>query len=66
MKPICTITARVSGPCDSCRKRADVAHLVENEPLVASRCGATISLYCAACCPECRKPRETDGGANLG
>jgi hypothetical protein len=69
-KPACMITARASGPCDSCRQRAEPAHIVTESELVDDP--RMPKIYCAACCPECRAVaqkrattrRETNGGAN--
>lgn len=47
-KPGCTISARVSGPCDKCGKRADPMHL---RLLLADNAPWEAGFYCADCCP---------------
>ena len=56
----CTITARVSGPCDACGVRAEPAHLIETPDTVQ----ISIALYCERCCPAKHKPANPCGILN--
>ncbi len=59
VKPTCTITERVTGPCCLCRIQASPAHIVTEE---CYRDAAEDWIYCAGCCPACYKAKRTPAG----
>jgi len=49
-KPLCLVTANVSGPCSVCRATVDPEHLYAPE----SGEDAPSAIYCPSCCQGCQ------------